>query len=375
MPRLGVPLAIALFAVSAHAAPSEALRLDYVAASGCPSADAFLDQVRARSPRIRSASGNEPARTLVVRLASRNHRTTGRLTLREVDGSEAERSVVGESCSDVAAGLALIAALAVDPTASSETPASSGTPASSRTPGAPGISGIPGTPGTPSDAGADAAPVSESLATAPPATPPADLPQPPLTAVKVGASRSNDTALPAEVDRRHWQLAFGAHGEVASGALPNVLVAVPVFVEVARVSGTLLAPAARVRFERAASGVVASAAGSAEFTWTAGSLDLCPIAWSRAALRLTPCLRTEVGAVEAAGINVQPARSGVRPWWSMGTVARGRWVVYGPLFVELEAAFLVAIVRDRFFLEQGGTVFRPSLVGGSASAGIGVSIW
>ena len=359
-----MPLAIALVTIGAHAAPNEVIRLDYAAPSGCPSAETFLDQVRARSPRIRSGDGSERARTLVVRITSQNHRTTGRLTVREVDGSEAERSVVGDRCADVASGLALIAALAVDPTA--------GTSASPTGTAPPSLPAPPSRGGAaePSPIGPDAAPSAP-----PPEKPPAEPPTPEAPARTSGATAARDGAPASDVGRPHWQLAFGAHGAVASGALPGVLVTAPVFFEIARPSSAIAAPAVRMRFERAGSGVVESGAGSAEFTWTAGSLDLCPMAWSRGAVRLTPCLRTEVGALEAAGVNVQPARTGVRPWWSLGVVARGRFTVYGPLFVEIEGALLGAVVRDRFFLEPGGTVFRPSLLGGSAGVGAGLAIW
>jgi hypothetical protein len=169
-------------------------------------------------------------------------------------------------------------------------------------------------------------------------------------------------------------VAAGAHGGAIGGVAPDVLVLVPLFVEVARDTDAMVAPALRVRVERTGSGTLDVGVGgaSAQFTWTAAALDLCPILVSAGRFGARPCARVEGGTLEAAGVNVQPSRSGVRPWLGTGLVARGRVLVAGPLFLELEAATTLAIVRDRFFVEPSQTVFRAPLLGWAATAGVGV---
>ena len=136
-------------------------------------------------------------------------------------------------------------------------------------------------------------------------------------------------------------------------------------------------PAVRARFERPGSDAAATAQGSAHFTWTEVSLDVCPISlWLRASWRLQPCLRTEIGIVEGTALDTSVQHDEARPWATLGAVATSRWSIIGPLFVEIEATVIAPIVRDRFYLDpQSATVFRASPVGGSAACGAGISIW
>ncbi len=61
-------LSLSLGARSAGAADSEPIRLRFEAVDGCPDEAAFLDQVRARTEKVRVAAVGEKARTFTVRL-------------------------------------------------------------------------------------------------------------------------------------------------------------------------------------------------------------------------------------------------------------------------------------------------------------------
>jgi hypothetical protein len=155
--------------------------------------------------------------------------------------------------------------------------------------------------------------------------------------------------------------------------MPNVLFAVPLFVDVARAAGGF-GQSARIRFERV-SGSTQQASAGADFTWTVVSLDACPFGAFSGALRADGCLRAVAGALDASGAGVLPPRSASRPWVSLGAAARGRWEFASPFFLEAEAALDFPMVRDRFFVEPNTTVFRPAVAGWGVAAGLGMTLF
>ncbi|MEO6572693.1 MAG: hypothetical protein ABIP89_02550, partial [Polyangiaceae bacterium] len=105
---------------AARAESNAAFRLDYVVLEECPAAPAFVKKITTRSKHARVASGGERAPTLVVRVSSQEGRFLGRLTIQQLDGTEAERTLSAVSCDEVVSGLALIASVAIDSGAGSE---------------------------------------------------------------------------------------------------------------------------------------------------------------------------------------------------------------------------------------------------------------
>ncbi len=343
---------VLLCSAASHAQPSGALRVDYLADADCPAARVFIDELHARSPATPVVDEGRPTPTLVVRITRQKQRVVGRLTLRAADGSGAVRTLEGVTCTEVASGLALIAAVAVSSNAPVRDDASVTEPP--KTPAASAAGGPIPTVAPSIDADVK----NESVGLPRESTPPA----------KTAAPRP-ESVLPG------WQLAIGAQGEIVWGASPNLLATVPIFVDVSRRANDVFSPAVRLRFERAGSGAVEVGSQGAQFTLTAGSLDVCPLAWSLATVRLTPCVRAVVGALEGTGRNVQPTRSGLRPWITAGLLTRARRAIVTPLFLEMEGALFAPLVRDRFFLEPATTVQRAPIVGFSAGIGIGLSFW
>src|SRR5882762_3549124 len=114
---LAVVASVALWATHALA-QDQLLHLKFQSAADCPGRDAFIAEVRARTERVRLVETKSNALELVVHADVGADRAVGRLRL----GSEnADRRVTGKTCVDVVSALALIAALAVDPTAWSGT--------------------------------------------------------------------------------------------------------------------------------------------------------------------------------------------------------------------------------------------------------------
>jgi hypothetical protein len=320
--KRGVAIAILAIAPLALAQQGNAVRIDYEAPRGCPDIDAFTSEVHARSPRIRVES--DAPRTLSVRLAMARGKFEGTFTLRDADGTARQRRVTGSRCDEVVSGLALIAAVAIDPDAASGVP-----------------SAEPSTTEAPVDAG-----VAEA---APPPT-------------------------PRPVETEEWSVSFWADAELVTGSAPPVLFAVPMSLEVARTTKSLFAPAVRLRFERTIGSARLNSEG-ADFTFTIGDLDLCPIAWSPWRLRLQGCARSELGALESIGVGVAPIRSAVRPYLAFGPVLDFRLRIYGPLFLNANGGLLFATVRDRYFLEPSSTVFEVPVAAARAGIGAGATLW
>jgi hypothetical protein len=330
---------VAIASASRADTPPATVSIEYTAPANCPRSDTFAAELSARTSRARVVAPAPHVRALLVNIRAHKRGFAGRVIVRDPDGSETERAVAGESCGEVVAGLALIAAVAIDPLAATgaATPEPSGSvaPPSSSTPPAP--------PPPP-----------------PPTPPPAQTTEPP-----------RETPPRATSNASQWNVAAGAQGGAAGGVAPDVLLVVPIFVEVAR-EGEIFSPAARIRVERTGTGTVAAGGAHAEFTWTAAELDLCPVIFGSRDVNVRPCARAVVGTLEASAVEVEPSRSGVRPWLSLGAALRGRIMVIGPLFLEAEGGATLAMVRDRFFVEPSQTVYRAPLVGWSATAGAGI---
>lgn len=388
-----VVAALALGSLSRAEAPAT-VALEYTAPRACPTAGAFASKVTARAPSVKITTTGAPERRLLVRIDHGRGRYAGRVILEEADGTRTNRTVEGSSCTDVVQALAVIAAIAIDPSAADpakeEPSAGGGAGPGSAGPGGAGPGSAAGaggasagaggasagaggaSAGAPSGSAAGAAsgtPTGSGAGSPPPGPPePAHPADPRDASAAAGTAPPDQPASPRDGTTARWAFSVGAHGGAVSGIAPNVVLLVPVFAELARSSGSLFAPAVRLRLERTGTG----ASAPAQFTWTAASLDLCPVAVGTGRFDARPCGRLEAGVLDANGVDVRPARSGSRPWVGVGPVARGRFVLVPPLFAELELAADVPLIRDRFFVQPSSTVFRAPAVGWSATAGLGV---
>ncbi|MGC4094027.1 MAG: hypothetical protein QM756_40180 [Polyangiaceae bacterium] len=113
-------LASALWARPGFAQEPIPLHIDDRAASTCaPRAD-FKRLLQARTARVRWAAPAEPAMTLRVSVVTEAVGYSGMLEIEDVEGSRTQRSIQGATCDEVLSGLALSAAVLVDPLASGE---------------------------------------------------------------------------------------------------------------------------------------------------------------------------------------------------------------------------------------------------------------
>jgi len=355
--------AIALSASRAITQP-EAVRLDYAEGAKCGGEGAFVAQVTSRSPRVQFTSSSAP-RSLVVRVEPHGARMVGRIELHEADGTTTERSVTGASCDDVISAVGLVAALALDPFASTRPTA---VDAGAQRSGATEDAGAQRS-GATEDAGAQRSGATEDAGA-----------QRSGATEDAGAQRNvrdeseNDDAQTLAPEKRRWSVGAGADAEAVFGVSPDALFAVPVFFEVTRALGEHAALGGAIRFERAGETSLDASGAGGDFTWTVGAADAC-FAWRAARFRLHACARSHAGAIEAHGEGVAPEKSATRPWVDVSAALAIRVRVAGPVFVEASGSVGVALVQDRFFLEPNQTVFQVQPLTAHAGGGLGFEIW
>ena len=368
MTALGCVALVPLMAAAGAAAETtRAIRIEYEP-PGVPG----RRELRGAAPRAeledrRVAGGGTWVR---VRIGARGGRFQGDVAIVEARGREARRRVEG-GCTDVTAALALITALALDPTASTAPEPPITSPSASSASGVPAASAPPAASAIPAPASsAPPAPEAKNAAEAKEETPAKNAEHP------AAATEKAEDGAPLERAPGHpWDWSVGAQAGLTSGVIPQTMFTVPVFLDVSRRSGDLFSPALRLRFERADSGTVSVVGAGADFTWTAGSADLCPVSWAPWRLRFWPCTRVEAGVLQAVGAEVTPTRSDARPWLTAGAALRARVTIYGPLFAEIEGTAFAPIIRDRFFVEPDTTIQRAPAVAAAGGAGLGVSFW
>ncbi len=315
--------------------PLVPVRVDFRGTSGCADGSEFSRELTARDVRVRAASPGERAPLLVVTITRGLRQAVhGRLVVEDVDGTVSRRDVEGDTCESVLGALALMAAIAVDPTAP--------------------LTGGEATPAAPSGA------LSTSRGDGSPPEPSRD-----------EASASTDRASEA---RRGPHVGLMGGAGATSGTAPTIAWMIPVSAEIGGGRSAAISPLLRAGFEHADSGEDGATGGDARFVLNAGTLDLCasfPVARS---IDLLPCVHAEGGGLSAAGSNIQPARSDTRPWVGLGALGAVRYVVVSPVFVELSLGVRFPLVRDRFFFEPDTTVFQVPAIAGFAGGCLGVTI-
>jgi hypothetical protein len=135
-PRV-LPALLVAFAVNARAdvpASTEPIRIRYSAPAACPGETEFRREVFSRTARARVATGDEAARSFAVTIAEGADGSRGRLETTPLDGVTTAREVAGADCREVAAAVALIVALAVDPQARTGPPEEGAAAAAAGTP-------------------------------------------------------------------------------------------------------------------------------------------------------------------------------------------------------------------------------------------------
>lgn len=318
IPRWTVVLALLTLAGSADAAR---VVLRYAADAGCPSREAFAEQVRSRTVTVRKPTAGQPPWQVSVRLLASGHGFEGSVRIDGPDGGTTTRHVSGGKCAEVASALALITAFTV------ESPAG----------GAPAVQ-----------------PRGEETLDA----------RPPLT-----------TSLPDEVDvgahpvESPWMI--GLHGAAMGAAAPGFLrggTAIGGF------EPTFPAFAFRLRVEavRLPSKTVRADGSDAALAWSGLRLESCPLRWGQELALLLPCGTAALGRLEVSG-RFEGGEHKTLTWADVGASSRLELMLSKRWFVDMRAAAVLPLVRHTLVFDGPRVVVHDTPpVGALFSAGLGM---
>lgn len=360
-----------LFATAALAPPiraaPERVHIQFNATKGCSDEATFVRAVKKRTKRLDRAGEPDAARSFVVtiRRASTSASASGQLEIRGPGVATSMRTVAGDTCDEVAAALALMTALALDPGARER---------STRPENAPDSANPTGISESPEEAGDTSSPLRAAKVPGPAAPRPST---PDRRAREPEAGTESATATRAEGGR---PLRWSAGGQIHAGdrVSPAVAWGGALFIEAA-LSGTRVRPAVRggLLFSQA-SGAVPSGA-EADFRWYLAFLEGCPtnLATAEGGLALAPCLAVHAGVLRGHGRNLDQNENTAHMWADLGPVVRARASLGRGLSVEAQGSIVFPLRRLSFDVQDTGpgvaatTVFAVPSWG--VRAGIGVA--
>lgn len=323
---LGVALFLTAGRLHAQERAKEPVRFDYHAPAECPAESAFAARVWERSTRARAAWPGELARSFRVTFSLDVDGSVGRVDFVDAEGAPVTRSVRGASCDEVASGIALVTALAID----------------ART--EPGVNATPA-----------ASPPARAMPIATPAPPAA---RPPRAVRTYAPSRA--------------QLTAGIGGGYVGWLGPGGGVGVDLFV-----AGALSKRGPALRL----SGLHVLASGSAgareaRFRAWGGRVDVCPLTAVTGVFFFQPCGGVDFGTLQASGVKsaaLPEPRDGSAAFLDALLIGRLGAVLERRLVLELRGELARPVLTHEFRFERPReVVFRPPFLAVGASAGVGV---
>jgi hypothetical protein len=297
--------------------------LELVSLPGCGSESELGRAIRARSDRIRIIGAEQgPSRRLRIELRESGGGVTTLLSLTQPNGRLSTRTLRASGCAEALDGAALVAAVSLDPTAS----------------------------------------------TTPTREPPSAVAPPRLV-----CPRCEPTAAPSPPETPHVEWSALLSFDAIWGTAPQVMVGFGVSALVAYERGSVLSPALRLTFSHFSRGGFEATGGKAEFSLDAGSLELCPLRARAGPVRIYPCLvRVAGGRLQASGSQTLAAESRGRPWWELGSSLLGLVKPSSSLELSLSLAASWPLLRDRFQFEPV-EFYRVSGLVWTLGAGAGVT--
>ena len=290
------------------------IRLAYDAAGSCPSREAFVAALRARTGRFELTLADR-ATEYRVTLRSGDE-ATGRVESREVSGAPIVQELRGAACAEVADALALVVALAID-----------------------------------------------ARAADPALPPPSPAPAPDSTPRELPSDRTLGSSSPASRWAISSTVGFGVRGPFVGPETSLETALVPV----AGDHGFSLLFDARIGASFTWSRVGDSFGDAAQLTRAAALLDLCPLRFASGRLVASACARGEAGALTASGGSVGTTP---RPSLAGGALLVARWSLWDRVFVALEGGAVAPFPRDRVILD-GFAVYAVSPVDALGTIAVG----
>lgn len=326
---------------TAHAAEpeTEAIHLDYVAEGRCPERPRILSELGAHADNWQLAEPGARKRRFVLRIEHRNAQYVGHLEIRSTDGEVAAGSEIrGPDCEDVALGLTLAVALALDPR-------SNAPPV--------GLASIP-----PVEGASPPSPTAREVAEAPASAP---------------TPRPSPAAAPAstEASDGSWDLGAGARVEASRG-VAGVLGGGSLYGEIGWAGPVRwFAPKLRLGVRRTLATEFDANGGHVDLALTAVLAELCPVALAFGpSLEASACLQGSVGVLSASATNIAAARDAQRLWLDYGGLGTMRWWLHRRVSLEASLGLSVPITRDRIRVDDDAVVTRADTLVLLGSVGV-----
>jgi hypothetical protein len=357
---------VAVFVLSAASAqaeeaPKRTFFIESPSAADCPAVSSFAWRVLART----SQAAEAPAVTADVRfLVTVSLDADGAVGTLEVlkGGKPSVRHMRAVNCEEVVDALALVAAVIVDPNASTKPigppPAVTNTPPSS----AP-------TPAATTPRTAPTATTPSTKESQPPAAPPA----------------TRLAALQGDL-QTHGRFRFGAgaRGLVTQGVAPGIVAGAGGFATLRYdADGSAWSPVVLVGVSYAKSGTVESRLkdgrplGTAEFRRLAFELTECPLRTPVSGpIAVMPCVGIEVGQLTATGQAATNSDTSSAAWLATTAALKLYWTPIDVFALDLTAGGFLSLSRDDFYFEASPsaaervTVHEIPPLGANASVGV-----
>ncbi len=295
------------------ASPGQAFRLEYWAEGRCPDAIEFAKQIQTRAPLLRPAEADEPALGFYVELVEHGGVATGRLTARSPDGREVVREVRGPTCVDVSTALALIAALAADPSQADDATA----------------------------------------------TPPR-APRPPRPPRRARSEELAVTEVAPPDPLLRWTFGVGPVLTFDSSIAPSPGYGLGVAFEAESPGGSALRSLLSLSAIRAAASNTETGSGtSASFTWVAFRGAYCPVRWPEdRPLFFRPCVFADVGVLGGSMSYASESRDLSKTWLAGGAFGRIEALAAEVVSFQLDGGVTVPLLRPTFGLGDAPIVFQ-----------------
>jgi hypothetical protein len=330
--------------------------LEFASEAPCPDRVAFMRSVEARVGR--SIQWGPGGFAFQVRVSRQGDEFRGHLLARS-GRYVTERDLAGKNCEDVVAGLALVAALALDPNAST---------APQGVPSAPQRAQSADSQGARPEGIAKPAQPPQKEPPQPPTPPPAVLPPPP---------RSSPLFFPTRQASADYAISVLGTVGVDAGPAPAALIALGPKVLAELYSPSIWQPSFSLAFGYAKTGFLGSEDPAADFRWLVVRLSACPIGAEIVREgRLRACVLGDLGSMTAQGrVGAVPVTERTTQLWAAsGAGTTFSYHPISPLFVEIGAGALYAWKQPTYlFVEPENVVHEVPAFAFTAQFGVGVS--
>jgi hypothetical protein len=315
---IGLLAAVLLFGTRAALAAERTTTIFWVASSAaarCTTGEDFATELLRRSEQVRLGRPEEAGLEFRIELFEEHGAARGRLTVRERDGHETVRVVPGADCREVIIGLAVIAAILVDP----------------------------------------------------------DVPSGNSSSAPAGRLESRDRASSTRTvpsTRPGWGFGAGAGPLVQTGVAPGARPGAGVEAHLASKAPRVVSPLFALGAYYTLAKIVQTPIGRAELSWWTIRASACPFRWpEQSSVTLRPCVLFDAGRLAGSGSQIEEERSRSGAWVAVGAGARIDVALVHGFLITLEAGALAPLVPHRFYFAPDNEANTAFVTPGAAAFG------